>query len=111
MRRWTSLLPYVLLVMFWLAVMSLPILAFALGMRGQVGIGQQHESHIRLFLVQDASAQGVGLEWARWASAECLQTQVRYLTWVGEGPSVTYCQCIDTRGAVQSQASGPCVLE
>ncbi len=91
-----------LVLLVWLALMLLPALAFVLARNGQVQVGDSDGRHWRLFLVQDADAEGLGLEVARPVApsldapgATCLRTNVGYWLWTGEGQDVAYCQCVD----------------
>lgn len=94
----------VLFVLFWLAVILTPSLAFVLARNGQIQIGSSEGRHWRLFLVQEADSEGVGLEHGRPVplpfdapeSAVCLQTTISYWMWVGEGQDTSYCQCTDS---------------
>ena len=75
--------------------MAFPFVAFTLATNGELRIG--NESYLRLFLVQETGANGVGFEWRRglFQPEACLQTSVAYLMWEGESEGVTYCQCFD----------------
>lgn len=97
MNRWLRRLVYGLLVLIWLIVMSFPALAFLLATRGQVMLGSDPGSGIRLFLVQEPDFEGVGMEWTRPLRRQptCSQTTVRYLMWEGEAEPVSFCQCSD----------------
>lgn len=93
----------ILFVLFWLALLLTPSLAFILARNGQVQLGSSQGRHWRLFLVQQADAEGVGLERGRPVtppadapeSASCLQTTISYWMWAGEGQGTSYCQCVD----------------
>lgn len=91
-----------LIIVLWLAIMMLPMLAFVLARNGQVQLGDSDGRHWRLFLLQEAEAEGLGLERGRPVAppldapgASCLQTSVSYWMWTGEGQDVIYCQCAD----------------
>jgi hypothetical protein len=88
---------YVGIVLLWLAIMCLPIFAFVLATQGQVQVGNSFR--LRVFLLQDVSAQGIGVEWSRPFNGEqnCARTTVRYLIWEGEGTgqNTEYCYCSD----------------
>ena len=75
--------------------MSFPILAFSLADKEQLRLGE----NIRIFLVQEADAEGVGLEWTRPSrqQADCTWTTVNYFLWEGRGENTRYCQCFDGR--------------
>jgi hypothetical protein len=110
-NRWPRRLLYLLAVLIWLAVMSLPILAFLLATRGQIVAGDQSGSHLRLFLLQEPDEQGIGVEWVRPASAGtgCSRGTVRYFMWEGEGQDTAFCQCQDpATGEYRPPASDSC---
>ncbi len=93
---------YLVVLVVWLIVMCLPMLALVLAMRGEMNLGGQENSHVRLFLVQADTEDGIGFEWTRSAanSSKCLKTSVRYLLWEGdtEEVNVDYCQCFTSTG-------------
>lgn len=92
-----------LIVLIWLGIMLIPTAAFVLARNEQLQIGDSTGPHWRLFLLQEARTEGLGLERARKVSpppdapetARCLRTSVRYWLWTGEGESADYCQCLD----------------
>ena len=91
---------YSLIVILWLLLMSLPVLAIVLAVRGEVKIGDDQESNIRLFMVTEDEAKGIGFQRVKKANAEregCYQTSIRYLLWEGQdsGLNVSYCTCRD----------------
>ncbi|MBE2220567.1 MAG: hypothetical protein IAF02_03450 [Anaerolineae bacterium] len=95
MVRWLKRLLVVVFLAVWLVVMLFPCMAFRLAMQTEVQVG----SNVRVFLVSEKSAEGVGVEWKRPFSStdqQCVQTAVTYFMWVGEGENVTFCQCADT---------------
>lgn len=104
MKVWSRRLLIVLFVVFWLILLLLPSLAFVLARNGQVQIGDTDGRYWRLFLLQDTDSEGVGLERAQAVSPPvgspqnivCRMTTVAYWMWSGEGPGVSYCQCIDS---------------
>ncbi len=77
--------------------MSFPVVALVLSTQGQLQIGTDPNRHLRLFLIQEDTAGGVGFEWARIAHSHsaCTKTSVNYILWEGEAESVTFCQCHD----------------
>jgi hypothetical protein len=104
MNVWLRRLLLLLFVLFWLALILTPTLAFVLARNGQVQLGPSNGRHWRLFLVQEAQLEGLGLERGRPVpppveappTATCLQTRINYWMWVGEGQPATYCQCQDS---------------
>lgn len=103
MKIWLRRLLMLLFVLFWLAVILTPALAFVLARNGQVQIGESDGRHWRLFLIQEAEVEGIGLERGRIVpppleappGTGCLRTTVDYWMWVGDGEAVAYCQCAD----------------
>ena len=78
---------YALIVIVWLVLMSLPILAFILAARGELMIGDVEASNIRLFMVNEDEAKGIGLQRVQKMDSEndgCFQTSVKYLLWEGQ---------------------------
>lgn len=119
MNVWLRRSLMLLFVIFWLALILTPTLAFVLARNGQVQVGQPDGRHWRLFLVQQADAEGVGLERARPVDApgdaqdsvQCLQTSINYWMWSGEGPAATFCQCADmATGAIVDITPPACLL-
>lgn len=104
MNVWLRRFLMIVVIVFWLALILAPSLAFILARSGQVQIGASEGRHWRLFLVQQADAEGLGLERGRPVapppdapeSAACLQTTISYWMWAGEGPGTSYCQCLDS---------------
>ena len=91
---------YALIVILWLALLSLPILAFILAARGELMIGDDQASNIRLFLINEDVAKGIGFQRVTKAdngSEGCFQTSVKYLLWEGQNPGLntSYCSCHD----------------
>ena len=90
-------LGYISVALIWLMIMCLPVLAFVLAIRGELKLGDQEKSHIRVFMVQGAEEDGLGIEWSRRPdnSSDCLKSSVRYLLWDGdaEDVNVDYCHC------------------
>lgn len=95
MRPWLRRLTYFLVILVWLIIVSLPALAFFVAMNEQVQFGSDPQSHVRIFLLQDQDAQGVGLEWARRTDGNCARTSLRYWLWEGNADPISYCQCYD----------------
>lgn len=94
-------LAYLLVVLAFLILMSLPILAFVLAARGELMFGSDQGSNIRLFMVNATEAEGIGIQRVRKAGPEndCYQGSVRYLLWEGQGKELAadYCMCFDAQ--------------
>jgi hypothetical protein len=97
MNPWLRRLGYLLVILVWLILMSLPLFSFVLAARNQLQIGSSEGNHIRIFLVQEKDAEGLGLEIKRLDSINpgCAETSVRYFMWTGRPANVTFCQCVD----------------
>jgi hypothetical protein len=94
-KKWGRRLMYLVIFIVWLLLMAFPFVAFTLATNGEMRIG--NERHLRLFLVQEAEANGIGIEWRRslFQPGNCLRTSVAFLMWEGESEGVSYCQCFD----------------
>ncbi len=93
---WRRLI-YLGVIFLWLLVICFPIASFALATRGEISFGDRVHSGLRIFLVQEDDAQGIGIEWSRRlrVNPQCSKTGVRYLLWEGRGSdfSTEYCLC------------------
>lgn len=123
MKRWTRRLLILIFILFWLMIMVLPTVAFVLAMNGQIRLGGDGQRYWRLFMVQEAEAEGVGLERARPVDAppdappntQCTKVSVNYWIWAaqsgaGEGPSAEYCQCSDAATGQSADVVPPACL-
>ena len=111
MNPWLRRTVYFVITLVWLFLMSLPVFAFALAARNQLQIGPTEGNHLRIFLVQELDAEGIGFERARSGSFDpgCAQTDVHYIMWKGDPENVTYCQCTDPETSeLLSAVQGPC---
>ena len=97
MNTWPRFIGRFLFVLIWLFFISLPIFAFVLAARPQIRIGGDERSYLRIFLLQEKDAEGVGVELTRPFSTNpsCSQTYVRFFMWTGTPKNVTFCQCFD----------------
>jgi hypothetical protein len=102
MNRWVRRLVYTSITLVWLFIMMLPAFAFLLAARGQLQFGSDPQNQVRFFLLQQADAEGVGIEWTRPMRQHdnCTQTTVRYLVWAGEGEAVDTCRCYTNDGQI-----------
>ncbi|MBP6017191.1 MAG: hypothetical protein KA586_10765 [Candidatus Promineofilum sp.] len=119
MNVWLRRFLILLFILFWLALILTPTLAFVLARNGQVQLGPSGGSHWRLFMLQQADVEGLGLERSRPVappagaseSVQCLQTTIDYWMWYGEGQGTSYCQCLDTlTGMVVDSTPPACLL-
>lgn len=101
----------ILFLLLWFFLISLPAFAMLLTVRGQIQLGQE-DNRLRVFLLQEQDAEGVGFELARpyRPNDSCDQISLRYIMWVGEPKNVTFCQCIETGSRAALPATpGACV--
>ena len=87
------------------------MLAFSLAAKTELQLRPDYGGHIRLFLIQELDAEGIGLEIAQRDSeqAGCLQTSVRYFMWTGVPEDVLFCHCMEAKsGNVRSSNQGVC---
>lgn len=113
MRRWLLRLSYLLLFLLWLAVMSVPAVAFVLATQDEIRLGEAPARYVRIFLISERDAQGIGIEHARWVEDPpgCVQTNVRFLMWEGESQAIVHCQCYNEQGDVTSVDQSSCSEE
>jgi hypothetical protein len=95
MQEWGRRLGCPLLFLLWLIVMSLPLLSIVLAMRGQIQLGGEERTQIRIFLLQQRDVEGVGVEWSRPLRRQpgCRQTTVTYFMWRGQGENARFTTC------------------
>lgn len=95
MKQWLRRLLYFVVFVIWLLFMVFPFVAFTLATNGQLQLG--NERYLRIFLVQETEANGVGVEWRRglFQPNDCLRTSIAFLMWEGNSEGVSYCQCYD----------------
>jgi hypothetical protein len=111
MNRWIRRLAYLLVILLWLFLLSIPFFMFSLAARQQLQVGSAESSHVRVFLIQERDVEGIGLEIARAAAGEpgCTQTSVRYFMWNGEPENVNFCSCVDLEtGKALPASPGAC---
>lgn len=112
MSRTPRRILYIVLFFLWLVVMLFPLFAVVLAAREQIQIGDNPGSHLRIFLVQEQEARGVGVEWARLSGSEgCAETRLTYLLWRGEGENTRFCSCFDAGGQSLGSYPGSCAVD
>lgn len=99
-----------LLLVVWFTVLMLPLFLFILAVNGEIRIGHsgdmpdKHEHPLlELSLVMEADFRGLRITNAAVAQRDgedalCVQTNVRYLLWQGEGDPATFCDCYARAG-------------
>lgn len=109
MKRWFRRFGYLVVILVWLLIMAFPVVSFTLATRGQMQLGEDGRSHLRLFMVNADDGAGVGIEWTRRAGDACLRTSVNYLLWEGSSQPASYCQCSDpATGALTAADAAQC---
>ncbi len=107
-------------VLVWAVLMMIPLLLFALAVRGEISVatGGAPEQRLRVWLIMDAAQRGVGISTAaayETGGGVCVQTDVRFLLWQGRPEAQQrYCECYE-RGAAgewraTSVVSGACPM-
>ena len=106
MKRWPRYFGCIIFLLVWLFLISLPALAFIIATRGQIDLGNQESQYLRLFLLHENDAEGLGVEWTRPFSSQplCRQTNVHYLLWRGQPQNSSYCQCVNVATETQHPA-------
>ncbi len=119
MNTWVKRILIGLALAGWVLILLTPTLAVVLARNGQIQLGSSDGPHTRLFMLQEADNEGMGLERARSVpvpdgaadSIMCLRTTVTYWMWTPgiENQPADYCQCLDTAtGAVAGVTSPAC---
>lgn len=98
MNPWLRRILYLLVLIIWFVIMTFPFFAVFLASRGEIQLGHDTQQHVRIFLIQERNAEGIGIERVRPLpdTQTCTQTHVQYIMWAGKGENVIYCQCADT---------------
>jgi hypothetical protein len=90
---------YVIATVVWLVLMTLPILAFILAARGEIMLGDDPGSNVRLFMVNEDELHGIGLQRTSEINfgEDCYRTSVDYLLWEGDASEqdIDFCTCYD----------------
>ena len=95
MAVWLRRLLYFVFILVWLLLMIVPFLAFRLASQQQIQFGDNEHDHLRIFLIQEKTDEGIGVEQIRPYPPlpNCIQTNVNYFMWKGEPENSTFCQC------------------
>jgi hypothetical protein len=104
-------LGYALIVIIWLMVMSFPFFAVLLATQQELVLGDPERRQLRIFLVQEENADGIGIMWTRPASVAkgaCTQSSLHYLMWRGDGEAARFCRCYDRNDDLINSTSGAC---
>jgi hypothetical protein len=88
-------------VALWFAFLMLPCFFLIMLTQGQIVVrtGELPEQSIRIWLVNEARQRGFGIAVPSTHAGEggqrCLQTDVRFVSWLGSAEPATYCECYD----------------
>ena len=100
-------------IVIWLIIMCFPIIAFLLATRGEIRIGSENLSGIRIFLISEKQTRGIGFQWDRQLPNDpgCVKSTLKYLLWDGNesGINTDYCWCYDLSGQTP-QVTGSCPI-
>ena len=70
-----------------------------LAARGELMIGSDQSSNVRVFMVNDDQVEGIGFQRVHTVGSNpgCLKTSVKYLLWEGQNASLntSFCECYD----------------
>jgi hypothetical protein len=88
-------------LVIWFALVLSPCLCIILATQGEilVHLGDVPGNEIRIWLVDEAHERGIGIAsptvstTAQDANAVCVQTNVTFILWEGEGSPTHYCEC------------------
>ena len=111
MKIWLRRLGYTAVFLLWCTIMLLPTVLCVGLADGQMIWGDDPNNQMRLFLMQEAGQEGIGLQWTRPATDDgaCIQTSVRYLMIDGEAENNDLCTCLSnpTEGPIPAQCQAP----
>ena len=85
----------------WFLVLLSPCIVIVMATQGQIAFSQGDlpGQELRIWLIQEAREQGLGISTTSAVhiqpGADCVQTSVFYLLWLGEGQPATYCDCYE----------------
>jgi hypothetical protein len=90
----------VIALIIWFLILLTPCPLFILLTQGEIriNVGSAPDQHIRLWLVMEPRERGFGLSSPSIHPGPsegevCLQTDVRYLLWMGSAEDASYCEC------------------
>jgi hypothetical protein len=108
-------------ILFWIILLLTPCLCLTLASQGEIAIrlGDIPGQSLRVWLVNESRERGISIAWPVLHSREnsdnvCLQTDVRFVLWMGQGNATSYCDCYtrsDDQWTLISTNSGVCPSE
>lgn len=122
-RRWSPLqrVGCVLGLLLWLLVMTVPFLLFVLAIQGQITIahpGDVPDGHehplLQVKLIMEPDYRGLNITNSsvqRDGENLCVQTDVRFILWQGEGEPASFCDCytqVNDEWSLETTTIGTC---
>jgi hypothetical protein len=107
-------LGFILFIIVWLLVMTLPCFAFVLASRGELSWDRSEHDWDRIWLLQERNQKGLGYQAERVISDQsssggpiCVRNSVRYFLWQGTDTNTNtdYCECFASDG---TSTESPC---
>jgi len=89
----------IIALIFWFALLLVPCLLLVMATQGQIAVSQGSlpGQQIRVWLIMEADERGFGVSSTSAQQTDpntaCLQTNTRFLLWVGDADSLSYCDC------------------
>jgi len=117
-RPWYRRVGCLIAVLIWLIVMLIPCFFLTLAFQQEIVItqGDTPNQVLRIWLINEARSRGLGISNASVHSGLqnndlCVQTDVRFMLWVGDSPATSYCECYASAGdelEITSVQEGQC---
>jgi hypothetical protein len=89
-----------ILLPFWFALLATPCVLLYLATQGQIAVSLPGEParELRIWVLSETDRRGVGISVPSVIAAAqnqklCVQTDVRFLLWMGKGEASQYCEC------------------
>jgi hypothetical protein len=96
----------------WFVILLTPCAFFLLATQEQITItlGAAPEQTLRIWLINEVKERGVGISWAS-VTAEnetglCVQTNTRFILWMGKADNATFCACYTRQSPAASWMPG-----
>lgn len=113
----------VVIIVMWFLILLLPLVFFALAIQGDItiargGIPDSHEHPLlQLSLISEVDSRGLRITTTSISKPDelnlCVQTNVRFALWEGEGESASFCDCYVRQDSIsewqfESYVDTPC---
>lgn len=105
-------------LIFWILLLLTPCFCLVLASQGEISIrlGDVPGQSFRIWLVNEARERGIAVAWPTLHSISqegnlCLQIDVKFVLWMGQGNETSYCDCyaqLDNQWSLTSTLSGIC---